>query len=93
MWLDALALILLALFYLVIDVWRFERWAFFFVVIGMNAITIYMLQAFVDFHGVADVLFGRAESRVHPALFAAGGLILGWALLYWMYRRRLFLRV
>ena len=93
LWTAGWSLLLLATFYLVIDVWGYQRWAFFFVVIGMNAITIYMLQAFVDFRGVAQVLFARAELRVHPVLFAGAGLLLEWILLYWMYRRRLFLRV
>ncbi len=42
---------LLAAFYLVIDVWGFRKWAFVFVVIGMNAITIYLVREFVDFPG------------------------------------------
>jgi predicted acyltransferase len=39
------SLILLALFYLIIDVWGFRKWAFPFVVIGLNSITIYMLNS------------------------------------------------
>jgi len=35
-----LSLLLFALFYLVIDVWNFRKWTLFFVVIGMNPITI-----------------------------------------------------
>ena len=93
LWTGGWSLLLLASFYLVIDVWGWRRWSFFFVVIGMNAITIYMLAAFVDFQGVAEVLFAPARERLHPALFAGGGLALAWALLYWMYRRRLFLRI
>jgi predicted acyltransferase len=87
------SLLLLALFYLVIDVWGYRRWSFFFVVIGMNAITIYMLSEFVDFQGIFDVVFARAQQKVHPALLASGEVLTGWALLYWLYRRRLFLRV
>ncbi len=93
LWTAGWSLLLLATFYLVIDVWGWRRWSFFFVVIGSNAITIYMLSAFVDFQGLAALLLGPAEGRLHPALFAAGGLALAWGLLYWMYRRRLFLRV
>ena len=42
------SLLLLALFYLVIDVWGYTKWAFFFVVIGMNSILIYMAGSFID---------------------------------------------
>ena len=38
------SLLLLALFYTVIDVLKLRAWAFFFVVIGVNAITIYIAQ-------------------------------------------------
>ena len=37
-----LSLLLLALFYLVIDVWRFRAWTLFFVVIGSNSILAYL---------------------------------------------------
>ena len=39
--------ILLALFYLLIDVWKYQKWGFFFKVIGMNAITVYMGYQFI----------------------------------------------
>ena len=39
------SLLLLAIFYTVIDVIKFRAWAFFFVVIGVNAITIYIAAA------------------------------------------------
>ena len=63
LWTAGWSLQLLALFHLVIDVWGLRRWAFFFIVIGMNPITIYMLQAFVDFDGIAGVVFGRAAGH------------------------------
>lgn len=87
------SLILLAAFYLVIDVWGFKRWSFFFVVIGMNAITIYLASEFVDFGGLAEIVFARGKGSVHPVIFAAGGLLLEWLLLWFMYRQRIFLRV
>ena len=43
------SLLLLALFYWVIDVQGYRKWAFFFVVIGINAITIYFLVDIIDF--------------------------------------------
>jgi predicted acyltransferase len=52
-----------------------------------------MLQAFIDFQGVAEGLFANAANRVHPALMVGSGLLLRWLVLFWMYRRRLFLRV
>ncbi len=93
MWAGGLSFLALAGFYLVIDVWGIARWSFFFAVIGMNAITIYMLQAFVDFDGVARAVFASAERRIHPALFPAVAILLRWIVLFGMYRKRWFLRV
>lgn len=85
--------VLLAAFYWVIDVCGFRRWAFFFVVIGMNAITIYLLGQFVDFGGVGNTIFAAARNSVHPAIYSAVPLLTGWLLLFAMYRAKIFLRV
>ncbi|MHC4489661.1 MAG: hypothetical protein ACYSW7_10880 [Planctomycetota bacterium] len=45
-----LSLLLLALFYWLIDVRGYKKWAFFFIVIGANPITIFVLQSIVDFN-------------------------------------------
>ena len=90
---SGISLLLLALFYWVIDVRGWRRWAFFFVVIGMNAITIYLLRKFVDFKGIGEVIFAATEARVHPAFFSAVELATGWLFLYILYRRKLFFRV
>ena len=65
------SLLLLALFYWVIDVKGYRRWAFFFVVIGMNAITIYVLQQVVDFGAISFALSGRGGSSCHAVGAAA----------------------
>ena len=44
-----LSLLLFSVFYLIIDVWKFKKWAFFFVVIGMNPITIYLAERIINF--------------------------------------------
>jgi len=90
------SLLLLALFYWVIDVLGFRRWAFFFIVIGMNPITIYFLQSFIDFGGIAEhFLGGLAE---HAGLYAAliltfGALMVRWLLLWFLYRHKIFFKV
>lgn len=93
LWTAGASSVLLALSYLAVDVWKWERVAFFFVVIGRNAITIYLLGSFVDFEGLARLVFARGEGRLHPAIYPALGLALRWLVLYAMYRRRIFLRV
>ena len=90
------SLLLLALFYWVIDVLGFRKWAFFFVVIGMNAITIYFLQNLVDFERIGE-FFLRGAAR-HAGVYAALLLPLGafaarWLFLWFLYRHRVFFKV
>ena len=89
---------LLALFYWIVDVKGWRRWGFFFKVIGMNAITIYILMRTVfnwDFE--SNYFFGGIAGLLSPTVGAfvtqAGMLALGWLFLYWLYRKNIFLRV
>jgi predicted acyltransferase len=92
--------LLLAAFYVVIDIWGRRLWAFPLVVIGMNSIAAYcMAHLFDSFissslntHLGADLFkaFGQAyQPLIHGALV----LFVMWLLLFWMYRRKLFLRI
>lgn len=85
------SLLLLASFYLVIDVWQFRRWAFFFVVIGVNAITVYVAQEIVDFQRIAAALLNKGG--MHAVLYDNAGLVLRWVFLYVLYRFGVFLKV
>ncbi len=91
------SLLLLALFYLVIDVWGYTKWAFFFVVIGMNSILIYMAGAVIDFANTTDFFFeGLLSSLGGPAqqvLWWIGFVVVEWAFLYFLYRKKIFLRI
>jgi predicted acyltransferase len=90
------SLLLLALFYWIIDVRGYKRWAWFFVVIGMNAITIYFLQSIVDFNHIAKLLVqGVADQSgiVHPAILPLGIVGVKWTLLWFLYRHRIFFRL
>jgi predicted acyltransferase len=96
LWAGGWCYLLMAAFYLVIDVWQFSAWAFPFTVIGMNAIAAYMIvhpyylrltsDAYVA--GLAD-LAGTYGGLVRTA--AAFALL--WLILFVMYRRKIFLRV
>jgi predicted acyltransferase len=94
------SLALLALFYLLIDVAGFRRWAFFFTVIGMNPITIYVMQQFVDFERISRFFLGgvmHLAAQYNPAaekvVLFAGILAVKWLVLLYLYRNRTFLRV
>ena len=90
------SLLLLALFYTIIDVIGLRAWAFFFVVIGVNAITIYVASRIIPFPEISQFLLGgaaRLSGSFSPVLLAIGPLVLEWLLLFLLYRNRIFLRV
>ena len=91
------SLILLALFYLVIDVWQCRRWAFFFVVIGLNPITVYFIRYPVDFFPITQYFcegaIALAAEAVQPVLWAACTLGIVWLAPYFLYRHKIVLRV
>lgn len=92
-----MAFVFLAGFYLVIDVLGLRTWAFFFRVIGMNAITIYLAYRFFDFGHTARLLFGGlyapAPEPWHEVFQALGALVLVWLFLYFLYRNKLFWKI
>lgn len=89
--------LLLSLFYYVIDVRGSKRWTLFFRVFGMNSITIYVGARIVSFYGISRFFLNWISvhfSEEWGAVFIAiGVLILQWALLYFLYKKRIFLRV
>jgi predicted acyltransferase len=89
--------LMLAGFYYVIDVRGIKNWTLFFRVFGMNSITIYMAARIIDFHGISRFFLNWTSVHMNEqwgALFIAMGvLILQWALMLFLYRRKIFLRV
>ena len=92
-----MSFLVFALFYLVIDIWQFKKWAFFFYVIGLNSLTIYLLYRFVNFEEIARLLFSGlyapVDPKFHPALQALGGLLIVWSILYFLYRKKIFIKI
>ena len=93
-------LLLLAGFYGVIDMGRRGRWAFPLVVIGANSIAAYLIaHLFESFIAKSRVTHFGAKafrclgSAYEPLLHGGAVLLIMWLLLYWMYRRRLFLKI
>jgi predicted acyltransferase len=89
--------LLLALFYFVIDVKGSRNWTLFFRVFGMNSITIYMGTRIIGFRNISRFFFGWTSVHISEqwgAVFIATGvLLLEWALLLFLYRKKIFLRV
>ena len=92
------SVLMFALFYYIIDVLEWRRWTFFFKIIGLNSITIYLAQRFINFWFTSDVLFNGFIEHVLPEemwAFAkyAGYITVCWCFLYFLYRQRIFLKV
>ncbi len=88
--------LLLALFYLVIDVCGLRRWAFPFVVIGMNAIAVYMATHVFNFRHIGDIFVNGLDKYVgdwSPFVHAVAALAVIWLIMWWMYRKRLFIKI
>jgi len=92
-----MAFLILSLFYYVIDVLKFQSWAFFFQVIGMNSLTIYLAYHFIDFEHTSYALFGGLYAplpeQFHDALKALGALVLVWSMMYFLYRKKIFIKI
>ena len=88
--------LLLALFYLLIDLWKIQKWGFFFQVIGMNAITVYMGSQLIDVERTATVLVGGCAKYMGvygPVLLSFVVVTLMWSAMYALYRKKIFLRI
>lgn len=91
------SLIMFALFYYLIEVKGWHRWTFAFRVIGLNSITIYLAQRIVDFGHISDFFLKGIASKcpetVAPIILSAGYVSVCWLFLYFLYRKRIFLKV
>jgi predicted acyltransferase len=89
------ACLMFLFFYLLIDVQGYRKWAFPLTVIGVNAIFIYMFSSLVHLDRIVDV-FTQEIARVLPnsgLLFQQVAiLVVEWLILFWMYRRRIFIK-
>lgn len=91
------SMLLLALFYAVVDVLKWQKLAFVFVVIGTNAIIIYLASSLVDWKYIAQSVFGGVITVLPEYAQPLGGVVslltVQWLVLYWMYRRKIFVRI
>lgn len=87
--------LLIALFYYIIDVKGWKKWSFFFRVIGMNSIFIYLLYDLVDTGRTSKYLFGWTVlwGDFGQIVSIIGSIMLVWSLLYYMYKKNIFIRV
>jgi len=89
-----LSLLLLALFYWLIDIRGCNKWAFVFVVIGMNAIAVFTASRIFAVHRIGRIFVGGLDwGQWNGFINAVAGFTVIWLVLWWMYRRKLFIKI
>ncbi len=91
------SLLLLALFYYIIDVLGYTKWAFFFKVIGMNSILIYISEKLIDWEFSTKAVFGwlgqLAGEPIRIVILATGYVLIKWVFLYFLHLKKIYLKV
>lgn len=96
------SLLLLAAFYQVVEVWEKRRWCQPFVWMGMNAITIYLVVNIINFRilashfaggDVSDFLDEHVAKGCGDLAVALVSLALAFLLVWFLHRRKIYLRV
>ena len=94
-----LIILMLAAFYALTDWKGYRRWAFPLMVIGMNSIAIYVMSWTMArfFLNALEIhlggLLNTAGPTFHPVVQGMGVFLIFWTILFWMYRRKIFLRI
>ena len=92
-----MAFLSLGIFYWIIDILKYRKWTFFFIVIGMNSLTIYMVYRLIDFGHTSQLLFeglySWTEDKWHPVFESLGALAIVWLFLYTLYKLKIFWKV
>ncbi|MPZ20651.1 MAG: hypothetical protein GEV06_22485 [Luteitalea sp.] len=95
-----LVVLMLAALYAVIECRGWKRWSFPLLVVGANSIAIYVmswtLEEFVAsalVRHVGQAPFLLLGAPFEPVLRGLAVLLVFWSILFWMYRRRIFLRI
>ena len=89
-----------AAFSWVIDIKGYRKWAFPLVVIGMNSIAAYLIAHLFEHFIVSSFrihlgpnAFKFLGPGLEPLLLGMAVLLTYWLILFWMYRRKLFLKI
>jgi heparan-alpha-glucosaminide N-acetyltransferase len=92
--------LLIAAFCWIIDIKGYRKWAFPLIVIGMNSMASYLIAHLFDRLTIGslrthlgDGTFNVLGPAVQPLLLGTGVLLIYWLILFWMYRRKIFLKI
>ena len=89
------SLLLFCLFYWIIDVKGYKKWAFPFIVIGLNPLTIFVVQRIFDFGIISDIFIHGFVDYFgsYSDIFRSFCVLLTqWLFLYFLYKKKIFLK-
>ena len=93
-------LLILAAFYALMEWKGWRRWAFPLMVVGMNSIAVYVMSwTMADFfrravtRHLGSVINAVVSPTFQPVIYGFSVVLIFWSILFWMYRRKLFLRI
>jgi predicted acyltransferase len=93
---SGICFLFLALFYWIIDVKGYNKWAFPLKVIGMNAIIAYVASHVLNFQGIAhSLLFGLKQytGAYYETITTIGGFGILYLLLWYMYKNNTLIKI
>ncbi len=83
-------------FFWLVDIARYQKWSIIFLPFGMNAVFIYLLTSLISIKAGTDIFIHPIAVHLGKAglLFEAlGAIVVEWLILYWMMKRRVFVKV
>lgn len=91
------SLMLIGVFYLIVDVWKFQRWAWPFIWIGSNALAIYLAMRVVNFKAMVEPIVGGpiagAMGPYRDLFLTAAAIVAAVLCLRYLYRQKIFIRI
>ena len=92
-----ISMLLFTIFYYLIDVCGCRKGTLFFRVIGINSITIYLAQQFIDFGFTTNVVFGGISNFFTPEwgriILSLGYVLICWFFLWFLHKHRVYLKI
>ena len=92
-------ILLLSLFYCILDVFKLTRWSNLFLVLGANAIFLYMIFAFKRFVNAETIaqklVYGLAQytDNLYPLILSISSVSVICFILYVMYKNKIFIKI
>ncbi len=90
------SLLLLSLFYWLIDVKGYKKWTLVFNIIGANALAIYIANHLINFRLIASIFVGglaRISGQWNGTIIDFSRVTIEWLLLWHLYRYKIYIKI